>query len=71
MQTVRTFRKLRGGRARGGRGTVLHTKLINTHRQREDGAGGGGAWVLTRGCPGRVNLQSQDWVWVAAPGQRD
>lgn len=42
MQTVRTFRKLKGGRARKGRDTVLHGKFINTLGRLEDKAGG--AW---------------------------
>ena len=40
MQTVRTFRKLKGGRARKGRDTVLHGKFINTLGRLEDKAGG-------------------------------
>lgn len=58
MQTVRTFRKLRGGAAgkgREGKGTVLHMKLIDA-----------GCWEE---AVGRVNLQSQNEVWGAAPGR--
>lgn len=61
MQTVRTFRKLRGGGRKG------HSTSYETHKYPRAAAGGGGAWVT-----GRDNQQSQVWVrGAAAPGQRD
>lgn len=61
MQTVRTFRKLRGGGRKG------HSTSYETHKYPRAAAGGGGAWVM-----GRHNQQSQVWVrGAAAPGQRD
>ena len=61
MQTVRTFRKLRGGGRKG------HSTSYETHKYPRAAAGGGGAWVT-----GRDNQQSQVWVRGAAtPGQRD
>lgn len=42
MQTVRTFRKLRGGgQGREGKGTVLHMKLIDARRPGAEGPDGG------------------------------
>lgn len=61
MQTVRTFRKLRGGGRKG------HSTSYETHKYPRAAAGGRGARVM-----GRDTQQSQVWVQgAAAPGQRD
>lgn len=70
MQTVRTFRKLRGGAGGGkeGKGTVLHMKLINTRRLEAErrGLGGGkrqqaGLTFSPRTGSGELLLPQGDW----------
>lgn len=62
MQTVRTFRKLRGGR----QGRAGQSTSYETHRCPEAGRCRPGCWEE---AVGRVNLQSQNEVWGAAPGR--